>query len=294
MIAVDWGSSSLRVYRLDRDGAIAGQRRADSGALTSSGRFAETLAGQIEGWDDASIVLCGMVGSRGGWKEVPYVECPADVDSIAGGMLAIEPDVPALQGRTLRIVPGVIDRGSSGVADVMRGEETQIAGLLYAHDAGIDTVCLPGTHSKWVGVRAGRITSIRTAMTGEVYALLRQHSILARLMEANDATEPAAFDAGLRRSRDAGGLLHHLFGVRTLGLLGELSGAQAPSYLSGLLIGHEVQAQASAATSVHLIASERLASAYARALAAFGVESRIHAEQLAATGIYALAQTARI
>jgi 2-dehydro-3-deoxygalactonokinase len=294
VIAVDWGGTSLRVYRLDEDGAVCDSRRADAGALNCGGRFAGTLAAQIHGWDDEQVVLCGMVGARGGWHEVPYVECPADTRRIAAGMLAITSDDPALSGRTLRIVPGVIDRRSARVADVMRGEETQIAGLLHLRGGNVDLVCLPGTHSKWVRIRAGAIASLQTAMTGELHALLRTHGILARLMESGDtAFDAESFDAGVRRSNDAGGLLHHLFGVRTQGLLGQLTAVQAPSYLSGLLIGHEIGALAPAVATVQLIASERLALAYSRALASFGIEAEIHSERLAAAGMHALARAAR-
>jgi 2-dehydro-3-deoxygalactonokinase len=207
--------------------------------------------------------------------------------------MRIDAGSQALRGRSLRIVPGLIDRSSSRVADVMRGEETQIAGLLHARAGDAANVCLPGTHSKWVGLREGTITSIGTAMTGEVYALLRRHSILARLMDAVEPpTDAASFDLGVQRSRDGGGLLHHIFGVRAQGLLGELSATQAPSYLSGLLIGHEIRSQPPVERKVHVIAAERLAALYARALAACGIESEVHSEQLAATGMFVLAQTA--
>ena len=181
MIAVDWGSSSLRAYRLAADGAIRERRRADIGALDCADHAA-TLSAELEGWDDADIVLCGAIGGRGGWREAPYVECPASTDSLAATLLRLEPEPPSFRGRTLRIVPGVLDRASSPVADTMRGEESQVVGLLHSgrFDGGV--VCLPGTHSKWVRVRDGAIAAIHTAMTGEVYALLRRHSVLARLV----------------------------------------------------------------------------------------------------------------
>jgi 2-dehydro-3-deoxygalactonokinase len=238
-------------------------------------------------------VLCGAVGGRGGWREAPYVECPATSDALAATLLRIEPEPPPFQGRTLRIVPGVLDRASSPVADTMRGEESQVVGLLHSgrFDGGV--VCLPGTHSKWVRVRDGAIAAIHTAMTGEVYALLRRHSVLARLMERDETAvlDSGSFDAGLRRSRDPGGLLHHLFGVRVEGLFGRLGPAQAPSYLSGLLIGHEVRAQTTGTRKVHLVASERLGAAYKIALAAFGIDSELHSEELAATGMHVLARS---
>lgn len=290
MIAIDWGASSLRAYRLDDDGGILERRRADRGVLSCEGQFATELAGQIEGWDDARIMLCGMIGSRGGWVEVPYVECPTGEHEIAASIVRLARQ-PTFAGRDLFVVPGMIDRNSSLTADVMRGEETQVIGLLGSLDEGTHTVCLPGTHSKWVCVRDRSVASIRTMMTGETYALFRKHSVLARLMPKEDPPmDIPAFDEGLRRSGDPGGLLHHLFGVRTTALLGRLTETQSPSYLSGLLIGHEIRAQLPRPTSVHLIGNERLQIAYSRALQEFGIEVRRHPEDLAATGLHRLAR----
>ncbi len=291
MIAIDWGSSSLRAYRLGDDGAILDQRRADLGVLSCDGRFADVLASHLDGWDDTRIMMCGMVGGRGGWMEVPYVECPAGEHEIAAAIAPLQYGPTPFADRDLRIVPGMIDRGSSPIADVMRGEETQIIGLLDSLGEGTHTICLPGTHSKWVEVRNHAVSSVRTAMTGETYALFRTHSVLARLMATEDPPfDAAAFDDGLRRSGDAGGLLHHLFGVRTAGLLGRLSDTQSPSYLSGLLIGHEIRAQAPRPQCVHLIGNDRLLTVYAHALAAFGIEVKRHSEDLAAFGLHRLAR----
>ncbi|GAB3094141.1 2-dehydro-3-deoxygalactonokinase [Lysobacter terrae] len=291
MIAVDWGSSRLRAYRLDDHGHIIDQRRSDRGVLSSDGRFADELARQIEGWDDELILLCGMIGSRSGWLEAPYVECPGDEREIAKAIVRLKCDQPGLAGRDLRIVPGMIDRNSSAVSDVMRGEETQVLGLLGMLGPGTHTLCLPGTHSKWVQVSDDAIASIHTMMTGETYALFRTHSVLARLMAADDVPlDTESFDAGLARSSHSGGLLHHLFGVRTLGLLGNLSDTQSPSYLSGLLIGHEVREQAARASQVHLIGNDRLQLAYARALKALGVHVHCHSEELAAAGLHRLSR----
>jgi 2-dehydro-3-deoxygalactonokinase len=294
MIAVDWGSSKLRAYRLDRDGEILEQRSINRGVLSCSGHFEAELAWQIEGWDDTLLLLCGMIGSRGGWLEVPYVECPGGEREIAAGIMKLDSRSAAFAGRELRIVPGMIDR-SRAVPDVMRGEETQIIGVLDLLDSNGHCICLPGTHSKWVQVRDGRIASIRTAMTGETYALFRHQSVLARLMSANEPLlDMAAFEAGLRRSSEPGGLLHHLFGVRTMGLTNQLSDAQSPSYLSGLLIGHEVGEQTPRPTCVHLIGNARLQVLYARALETFGIEVRRYSEELAAAGLHRLAAAAAL
>ena len=293
MIVIDWGGSKLRAYRLDPAGEILEQRSSNRGVLSCDGHFEAELARQIEGWDDTLLMLCGMIGSRGGWLEVPYVECPGGEREIAAGIMQLDSRSPAFAGRELRIVPGMIDRSSCPVPDVMRREETQIIGMLDRLDSDDHCICLPGTHSKWVQVRNGRIASIRTAMTGETYALFRRQSVLARLMPANEPPpDVAAFEAGLRRSSEPGGLLHHLFGVRTMGLTNQLSDTRSPSYLSGLLIGHEIREQTPRPTCVHLIGSARLQVSYARALETFGIEVRRHSEELAAVGLHRLATAA--
>jgi 2-dehydro-3-deoxygalactonokinase len=292
MIAIDWGTSSLRGYRLAADGRVLEQRRSDQGIGASQGRFAATLAALIDGWP-GDVVLCGMIGSRNGWIELPYVPCPADAAALAAAMQPLQD--PALPGRTLWFVPGVAS-SAAAVPDVMRGEETQLIGLLDAlagsgQEPDGCSVCLPGTHSKWVDLRHGRIAALATMMTGELYALLRRHSLLARLMEAGDAHfDGAVFDAGVQRSGEPGGLLHHLFGVRSLGLFERLSAAAAPSYLSGLLIGHELRARLPLAPQVHLIGGSGLLDRYAHALHALGSRARTHPEDLAARGLYRLAR----
>jgi 2-dehydro-3-deoxygalactonokinase len=295
MIAVDWGSSSLRAYRLDSAGVVTDQKRSGSGVLACDGNFAAALAPLIAAWNDADIVLCGMIGSRGGWFEQPYRDCPAGIDELAAAMAPVE--VPEFPQRRLWFVPGVADRSSTEVPDVMRGEETQICALLDLLQPGTHVLCLPGTHSKWVTVRDGKIVAVATAMTGETYAVMRQHSMLSKSMSKDDSRFDAyAFDAGLRRSADVGGLLHHLFGVRTLGLFDRFSEAALPSYLSGLLIGHEVRAsglfsRTPRPAQVHLIGNERLIDSYARTLVALGVGVQRHSENLAAHGMHRLSRS---
>ena len=285
MIAVDWGTSSLRAYRLDASGQVLDQRRAPLGILNCTGRFEAVLAEQIVGWDDRLIVLAGMIGSRQGWREAPYVQCPAGLGEIAAGMVEVQ--TPALPQRSIWIAPGLCQRASgsavAAVPDVMRGEEVQICGVL--EELG------PGTHNKWVTVHEQRITALRTAMTGEVFQVLRQHSILGKLMQP-DQHDAAAFERGLDAADDSGGLLHQLFGVRTLGLFGELAPEQSASYLSGLLIGHEVRELAPPqAPRVHIIGSSKLVQLYAQALLRHGIAAQAHDEACAAIGLHRLAQS---
>ncbi|WP_127998950.1 2-dehydro-3-deoxygalactonokinase [Piscinibacter defluvii] len=296
MIAVDWGTSSFRAYRLADDGSVRAQRSAAAGLLACGGRFEAVLAQQLEGWDDELVAMAGMIGSRSGWHEVPYVAAPAGAAEIAAGMHAFE--AASLPGRRLLIAPGLSHQPAAGAPEVMRGEETQIVALLdRLPGAGPHVVCLPGTHSKWVRVEAGRITGWQTAMTGELYALLRQHSLLAALMPApaeTDGDDPEAFARGLAASADDGGLTHHLFGVRTRGLSGALQPGQAPSFLSGLLIGHELKGLVPAgATRVHLVGSAALLPRYERALAARGLATQRHDEALSARGLHALVRARR-
>ncbi len=294
MIAVDWGTSSLRLYRLDAEGHVYERRRSEQGLQARAGQFEAVLAQEIAGWDDALILLSGMVGSRSGWREVPYLPCPTGIDELAGALVPLQ--APTLAERTLWIVPGISDTGNDAVPDVMRGEETQLAALLAVLPRGNHVVCLPGTHSKWVAIANGRIQRLSTAMTGELYALLRNHSLLGKLMPADDSRFDAwAFDTGLKRSRQAGGLLHHLFGVRTLGLFNQMEGSALSSYLSGLLIGHEILASGildhtPRLSQVHLIGNDRLLALYAQALTAWGVGVQRHPEDLAARGMHALWQ----
>lgn len=292
MIAVDWGTSSFRAYRLDAAGTVRGQRSAAAGLLSCDGRFAAVLAQQLEGWDDDRVLMAGMVGSRSGWREVPYVACPAGLAEIAAGV--VELDEGALPGRRIGIVPGVSQREGGAPPDVMRGEETQLLGLLARLQGdGPHTVCLPGTHSKWVQVQGSRIVGLRTAMTGELYALLRRHSLLAALMPApaeDDADDPEAFAQGVAASAADGGLAHQLFGVRTRGLFGELGTTGAPSYLSGLLIGHELRALRSGSDAVvHLVGGAALVPRYSRALQALGAHAQAHGENLSADGLFRIA-----
>jgi 2-dehydro-3-deoxygalactonokinase len=182
------------------------------------------------------------------------------------------------------LVPGLSHMDAAGTPEVMRGEETQLIGMLA--DIGADGVaCLPGSHSKWVTIANNRIAGFATYLSGEAFAALRGHTILGRMMQ-DGAIDPAGFDRGVARSGDPGHLLHHLFGVRALGLFGKLSEAASASYLSGLLIGHEVRAALPAGgATVHLIGAGALCGLYGRALAACGGTPVTHDEDAAARGL---------
>jgi 2-dehydro-3-deoxygalactonokinase len=285
MIGVDWGTSSFRAFRLDEAGRVRERRAAPRGILAvEESRFAEELLRQTGDWlaaGETRVLLSGMIGSRQGWREAPYLPCPAGPAELAAALAPVP-----FEGAALLLVPGLSDSDAAGTPDVMRGEETQIAGVLGA--IGADGIaCLPGSHSKWARIAEGRIAGFSTYLSGEAFAALRGHTILGRMMR-DGPTDPAAFARGLARSADPGHLLHHLFGVRTLALFGKLTEAEGASYLSGLLIGHEVRAALPAGGGglrVHLIGAAPLCALYASAVTAAGATPVIHDEDAAARGL---------
>jgi 2-dehydro-3-deoxygalactonokinase len=291
MIGIDWGTSSFRAFRLDTDGTVLDRRVAPRGILAiEGGRFEEELLRQVGDWiadGEWRVLMSGMIGSRQGWQEVSYVPCPAGPAEIIAGLATVPCD-----GAELRLVPGIACADNAGTPEVMRGEETQILGAL-SEMAESALVCLPGSHSKWARVIEGRIAGFETYFSGEAFAALRGHTILGRLMR-EAPTDLAAFDQGVARAGQTGHLLHHLFGVRTLGLFGRLSEDAAASYLSGLLIGHEVRAALPAdGAEVHLIGAEALCALYARAIEACGSRrATLHGEDAAARGLARLGRDA--
>jgi 2-dehydro-3-deoxygalactonokinase len=289
IVALDWGTSSLRAARLDARGYAVEERSLPRGILTvAPGGFPGVFEEAVGGWPaprGTLFLLAGMVGSRQGWLEAPYCACPAGFADIAASLAWVEP------GR-IAIVPG-LNCTAGGVPDVMRGEETQVLGALdlLGIDAGL--FVLPGTHSKWVRVQGGRIESFSTFMTGEFYALLRRHSILARSMpEPDGELDASAFERGVRYAVQAGNLLHAAFSARTLSLFDALPPASLPSYLSGLVIGEELRSQQLApdAATVVVIGDPALVRRYELALRVLGVAARTVGSEAAWRGLWAIAQ----
>jgi len=295
MIGLDWGTTSLRAWRFDAAGATLESREAPRGIMAiAPGGFPAALREAVGDWiaaGETRALLCGMVGSRQGWVEAPYLACPAGPAEIARATVPVPFD-----GATVRLVPGLTARDAAGVPEVMRGEETKIIGLLPEIGEGGATVCLPGTHPKWISLSGGRVTGFATHMTGEVFSALSRHTILGRMMAPDAPHHPGAFARGIARAKQKGGLLHHLFGTRALALMGELAEEEGASYLSGLLIGHEVAAalEAGVAPPIHLTGSAALEPRYADALAAFGIPHRLHASDAAARGLWRIAQEIRV
>ncbi|GGD86218.1 2-dehydro-3-deoxygalactonokinase [Aureimonas endophytica] len=289
--AADWGTSSFRLWLLARDGTVLGEKRSREGmqSAVAAGGFAavlETHLGALGAAPDLPVIVCGMAGAKQGWVEVPYVDAPAPFEAIAAGALP----VPGV-ARDVRILPGVAQRDAAR-PDVMRGEETQIVGL-----GREGLVCLPGTHSKWAAVRAGRIEAFSTFMTGEVFALLAEQSILRHTVGADrDALAHAeAFGRGVEAGlNEPELLLNRLFALRAGPLLGLSEGAEAAARLSGLLIGSEIAGARSllpGERSVVLVVSGPLADLYAAALEVAGFEvAKADADAAVRQGLLAAAE----
>lgn len=294
LIALDWGTSTLRVARLDGEGRVLEERESAEGILNvPQGGFPAAFEHATKGWRLPPGTLClasGMVGSRQGWIEAPYCRCPASASDVAARISWLS-DAPG--GLRVGLVPGLrTQRG--GTPDVMRGEEVQVFGALELLGGDDGLFVLPGTHSKWVRVQQGRIAAFSTFMTGEVYALLRRHSILARSLPAEDGPhDAAAFLRGVLHARQAGSLLHAAFSARTLSLFGQVPDDALPSYLSGLVIGEELRAQRLENSGVEpvLVGNDSLTHRYRAALSAVGVEARAFGAEATWRGLDLLARS---
>jgi len=275
---------------MDAHGGVAAERSSPLGITrVEGGRYADALRSLLGDWhtDPAPRVACGMIGSRQGWREAPYVACPASLDTLAAGLARVD-------AGALAIVPGLVTRDRRGLPDVMRGEETQLLGAVGADEAVL--AVLPGTHSKWAHVAGGTVVDFATWMTGELYAVLLDHSILGRMAERGTAPAADAFARGVARGLEDGSLAHDVFAARTLPLSGELAGADVADWLSGLLIGREIRdalawarANGAGADRVRIIGSDALAARYATALRQAGSDAERGASDAAARGLWRIA-----
>jgi 2-dehydro-3-deoxygalactonokinase len=279
MIALDWGTTNRRAWALGRDGKLLDERSDGEGLLgVKPGDFARSFADFAGSWlgdgRRLPVLMCGMVGSKLGWVEAPYIEAPADLARLARHLHRVPFDGNA----RIAIVPGV-SCSERGVPDVMRGEECQVLAVLAARRLRDAALLLPGTHSKWVRVEDGKLSSFRTYMTGELYNALTSSGTLAQLMEKGDA-DGAAFDQGVRQvqTEGPGALTHLLFGVRTQGLFDRLPRTSLASYLSGLLIGAELMDALDWSGAQHVIAvgSPKLLENYRRAAGLFNIGIEAH------------------
>ena len=286
-IAVDWGTSKLRAWAMSGDGKVLAEASSDEGMskLPREG-FEPALVRLIAPWlaGTPPVVACGMVGSRQGWCEAPYRTVPCTPLDRTAQVQAPTND-PRLK---VSIAPGL---KQTSPADVMRGEETQIAGALRLMPGYDGVLCLPGTHSKWVHISAGEVISFQTFMTGEMFALLSEASVLRHGMQGggwDDAAFDTAVSDALTRPERLGA---RLFSLRAEGLIAGLSPQAARARLSGLLIGTELAAAKPywLGQRVTLIGAEKLSAAYARALQAQGVEAqRLNATDCTLAGLASL------
>lgn len=283
LLGLDWGTTSWRGYLIGHDGAVLARREADCGLTAIKDRdFAGALRGAcgdwLDAWPDLPRLACGMVGSRDGWREAPYVACPADPGSLSAGLVTVD---------GLHIVPGLVQPGRP---DVLRGEETQILGVISGDDAD-RLLLLPGTHAKWVRVRGGRVVDFATAMTGELYALLARQSILSRTVAPDAPLDEAAFADGVAAGHDRG--LVDLFGIRALGLLGRAGPAALAARLSGILIGAEIAAFGQDWPGpVTVIGGAGLSHRYVTALALCGRAATAAPDDAVVTGLWRIAGSA--
>lgn len=263
IIAVDWGTTNRRAWRVEADGSVGDAVRDGSGVLAmAADDYLPALATLRERLGDLPVIAAGMVGSTRGWHEAAYVPAPADLAALAAAALRID-------AGDVTIVPGVswID-GTR--ADVMRGEEVQVLGAIAAGLAPADALfCQPGTHNKWIATADARIVDVTTVMTGELFALLKGHGILAGMLDGPVA-DGAPFREGLARGAGACDVGAALFEVRAAVLLGRRAPEDAAAYASGVLIGNDVGARAIAGATVDLLAEGTLAALYTVAIEALG------------------------
>ncbi|MFN7111562.1 MAG: 2-dehydro-3-deoxygalactonokinase [Brevundimonas sp.] len=277
LIGVDWGTSNLRVMRIAEGGRVLDSRSDPRGAGgLAPDQFHDVLRDVASDWltERLPVLISGMAGARGRWREMAYLPCPAGVADLAGAVAAPD-DAPLV-----RLVPGVAVFEDGRLQDVVRGEETQVFGL----DAPDEAVIIgPGTHSKWIRTAQNRITGFRTFMTGELFAAIRKGTILGADM-GDPGVDDDAFAAGVTRALHDPAVTANLFSVRVEGLAGRLSAASAADYLSGLLIGAEIGAQIDTRERpVILIGADALCRRYAAALAQSGFHDVRIADGAAAT-----------
>lgn len=292
-IAVDWGTSNLRAWAMTETGEVLAARDSDRGmGRISPADYPAVLAEITHGWKPRrpgprTVLICGMAGARQGWREAPYqpVPCPP-----LGSELARPDDAP--EGYAVHILPGLCQKAPD---DVMRGEETQIAGALACEPGFEGTICLPGTHCKWAAVEGGRVTGFQSFMTGELFELIGTRSVLRHGL-AGAGSDPAAFDAAFAEAlaatvADATRLPAGLFGIRAAGLLSGLTPDVAAGRLSGLLIGAELAACRPrwADRPTLLVGMGRLCDLYSAALTLAGAPAPkcLHATEATLAGLRA-------
>ena len=311
LICVDWGSTNFRAFLLDADGDVLDSVSAEQGMLKlRKDEFEPFLLRNIDAWikrQPLPVLMAGMVGSQQGWYEADYVVCPAELAGLCSKLSM----VPNQRGLKIALIPGMSAAGISGQPDVMRGEEVQIFGMLsmLQSQGELDqhaVVCLPGTHTKWASVDHSnkgvlQVTNFSTQMTGEIHSVLLNHSILGRVRDSSCTSNEIdfdSFDQGVSCSQKAGGVLHQIFSARSRVLAKQLDAANVNSYLSGVLVGSEVEQMLNAladVTTVYLVGSDSLCELYQRAIRHYQVNVvTVNGNKSSYKGMLAIAQQANL
>lgn len=301
MIAIDWGTTNCRASLLAEDGSELDTRRAPEGAggLQAS-EFEAVFERLVSGWPDLPVWICGMAGSRQGWREAPYLSCPAKLSDLGCQISRIK----TTSGRPVRIVPGLLYRDKRNNCDIMRGEETQIAGLLAKQNDFSGLAILPGTHCKWADIQDGMVLRFQTFLTGELYSLLATASILRHSVSAHEADISADHPAFLEGFSDVISgyvpLVSGLFQIRTQDVLNGAQKDDSAARLSGLMIGAEFAAAKSGGwldnvQDSYIIGGRGLTPLYAKACELVGLKSRsVFGLDASTKGLWYLAQLQKI
>lgn len=291
-IALDWGTTSFRAYHVAAGGQVLDTVAAPEGILAvKDGKFEEALEALIGAWDvKLPVMAAGMITSRQGWIELPYLPCPASAADLARALHLHTTTF----GRRIAFATGLSYRAPDGMPDVMRSEETQVFGSL---DLGLNHFVTPGTHSKWITTEGDRLVRYATYVTGEVFAALKDHTILGRLMTPGPDDEEA-FAMGVRAAlEDPAGFLHRIFSARSLGLFGELAPEAISSYLSGQVIGTEVAhaiRDNPRDAEYAVLASPGIGGRYVKAIEIAGLKVRYGDPQAIVKGLAIIARKAAI
>lgn len=273
-IGIDWGSTAFRAWAMTLEGEILDSQTSEKGLKSvTDDQFAAVIQEACGSWMKSApgipIVMCGMVGSKAGWKETTYAACPTSTQSLIQQAVTFDID-----GHQVAILPGACAQGQAGNSDVMRGEEIQLLGAVTAAGLSTAEVCIPGTHCKWAQLQDGILMGFQTFVTGELFQLLRKQSLVGALADG-DTFDAQAFHDGLKRSQ-TDVLSHAVFAARANVLCASMQPGQVSSYLSGVLIGAEIGARNLAkGTPIVLMATGLLSDRYAEAFKVFGIDAQM-------------------
>ena len=306
LIALDWGSTRFRGWLLDANGQALGSFDKELGILKiKDSSFSYIFEKIVKTWfkdhGRLPVIASGMIGSLQGWMEAPYVETPAGIEEFAKHLVYVPSNSnDEYENQSIAIVPGM-NHWDEGVPDVMRGEETQVAGIIWKQKQS-GCYVLPGTHSKWVFTKSGRVESFMTFMSGEIFSVMVEHSILGRLMEGEKRDEEAFTNGCNQALNSSHGLLSQLFSARTMGLFQQVEAKGIHSFLSGLIIGSEIKEGISRSfqnsnfseTKVKLIGEISLCALYKKAFEIAGVQAKLIKNNPVINGLFQIAKAAAL